>query len=834
MLASSLIGLSVDSTGVIDGVTKAKRSINTLGDSAKKSGKDVSEGMKGAGDSGKTAADKIDSSTKRMIASIERQALSLGKTKSEYYAQIAAINGTEKALGPYIQKLAAAERAAKEAGDSQGKLGLSSASLKSHLAGLAGLFSIGMFASWTKGVIDAADNLNDLTKSTGLSISTLNGLKLAAEQSGSDLDGTAQAIRKLAVNMGENAQKYADIGITAKEPLEAFKQLADVFSSIQDPQQRAAFGAEALGKSWASAAPLLAEGGKNIGEMVAKGAALSGVTEEMAAQADELNDNLAMLRATTDGLGQKFVADLVPGLTQITGAMQEAYIEGGKLRALWVGLGGVGAAIFTDDLLTEQQKRLKLIREYNDKIATNKDQVTSIFAAPPVKLRLNAEIVELTKKRDALLKESEEIFRPKNPANSNEDMFTEGQVDAYLKREKQAADLQKRLQSFINPPSEKKQGAAKESEYDKLVKTLRQDVAGAYAEAEAAANGYNRSQTDFAKLKLGDIWKSFSAEQQKVIAGYFDERSEQEKTTAAIVAGKAREKKAREDSHRLAKQEADDAGKRTKSVDDYIAKLIEEATTVNMSASELANYRDEQILLSNQMVKGTAAWDAQIAKMKAARAAIKDLNKDWKVGLKDGLQAYIDNAGFTAKNVESVVGKAFSGMDDALTNFVMTGKLQFADLTKSIISDMIKMVIQQQITAPLANMASTAFSSFFGTASANGNAFDRGNLTAFANGGAFTNQIATRPTVAPMALFGEAGPEAIMPLTRLSNGRLGVQSQGGGGVTNNISIVINSDGTSSEKSDGNASAKELAQRIRTVVQDVLYQEHRNGGMLARG
>ena len=64
-----------------------------------------------------------------------------------------------------------------------------------------------------------------------------------------------------------------------------------------------------------------------------------------------------------------------------------------------------------------------------------------------------------------------------------------------------------------------------------------------------------------------------------------------------------------------------------------------------------------------------------------------------------------------------------------------------------------------------------------------GNAFDHGNIIAFARGG-----IVGRPTIFPMArgmgLMGEAGPEAVVPLKRMPSGNLGVE--GGGGVTVNI------------------------------------------------
>ncbi len=52
---------------------------------------------------------------------------------------------------------------------------------------------------------------------------------------------------------------------------------------------------------------------------------------------------------------------------------------------------------------------------------------------------------------------------------------------------------------------------------------------------------------------------------------------------------------------------------------------------------------------------------------------------------------------------------------------------------------------------------------------------------AFALGGAFTNGIVTEPTAFPFGLMGEAGPEAIMPLTRGPDGALGVSAHGGPG-----------------------------------------------------
>lgn len=228
----------------------------------------------------------------------------------------------------FQRNLSASETASNGLKSAMGALGLS-------------ISAVGMMAL-VKGAIDSADSLKDLSKSTHLTVSDLAGLKLAAKQSGTDIEGVAASVNKLSVNMGKNAEKFAAIGITAKDPLEAFKQLADVFVSIEDPQQQAAFGAEALGKSWASAAPLLAEGSAKIGEMVEKGKKLSGVTEEMAARAAEFNDMMAVTSTRLGGIGTGVATQVLPGLNEWLGVVDKLIEKHGLLLG---GLAGIGAGI---------------------------------------------------------------------------------------------------------------------------------------------------------------------------------------------------------------------------------------------------------------------------------------------------------------------------------------------------------------------------------------------------------------------------------------------------------------------------------------------------------
>lgn len=213
-------------------------------------------------------------------------------------------------------------------------------SAKNVLAMLGIGASLAYFTSIVKGAIDANDHLNDLNKTTSITVENLAGLRFASQQTGAQLDGTAAAINKLAQNMGKDAEKFRALGITAKDPIEAFKQLSDIFVAIQDPQRRAAVMADALGKSWQGAAPLLSEGSARIAQMVSEGAKLSGVTQQIVEPSDEFNDKLVML--TTNGGAWTAVLNRILPLLNATA---DGMIEAGKGTTVWSTMGGVLAEV---------------------------------------------------------------------------------------------------------------------------------------------------------------------------------------------------------------------------------------------------------------------------------------------------------------------------------------------------------------------------------------------------------------------------------------------------------------------------------------------------------
>lgn len=114
---------------------------------------------------------------------------------------------------------------------------------------------------------------------------------------------------------------------------------------------------------------------------------------------------------------------------------------------------------------------------------------------------------------------------------------------------------------------------------------------------------------------------------------------------------------------------------------------------------------------------------------------------------------------------------------------------------------------------------------------AKGAAFQAGGVTAFASGG-----VVNSPTMFPMrggvGLMGEAGAEAIMPLTRTSNGDLGVKAVGAGTVVN-TSININVSGGTKEQNEdaGKRISAAVRQAIDDTVVSVIMREKRPGGVL---
>ena len=240
--------------------------------------------------------------------------------------------------------------------------------LKTAFTGFAATLTAGFLTDIVQQVVDAQDALSDLNKSTAISVETLSGLAFAAKTTGGDLDSIATAINKLQVNIGKDPEKYKQLGIDAKNGYDAFKQLADIFVAIEEPETRAAVAAEAIGKAWAGSAAGLSEGGKGFDALVQKGKALSGVTEESAARAAELNSKLDVLKARAGGAATELVNSLVPSLDRTAARMEALAAQGHGLQAVFVGLIGLAKLPFDLALGEVDMSRKGQIADLEEKL----------------------------------------------------------------------------------------------------------------------------------------------------------------------------------------------------------------------------------------------------------------------------------------------------------------------------------------------------------------------------------------------------------------------------------------------------------------------------------
>lgn len=197
--------------------------------------------------------------------------------------------------------------------------------------------------------------------------------------------------------------------------------------------------------------------------------------------------------------------------------------------------------------------------------------------------------------------------------------------------------------------------------------------------------------------------------------------------------------------------------------------------------------------------------------------------RDWKTGLNSGIRNYFTEAQNFAKQTEDLVKTAFSGMEDALVNFVKTGKLDFKSLADSIITDLIRIQIRQSIVG-----AASSASGWLGTMLSAGVSYFTGEPSASAStGGTMTGlkvhkfDVGTDYVPKDMLAMVHRG-EKIVPAKYNKGGE--------GGQTYNVSIQVNSDGSSAVDSPSNS--MDFARKLETAIKSVLVNEKRNGGLLA--
>lgn len=211
---------------------------------------------------------------------------------------------------------------------------------------------------------------------------------------------------------------------------------------------------------------------------------------------------------------------------------------------------------------------------------------------------------------------------------------------------------------------------------------------------------------------------------------------------------------------------------------DAVNKSIETNATTQIGSYDALNNKITELRnnLQNMAVAGeagTPAFDAMKNEYVEATNQMENANTQ-----------VANAAGVDWKNIASSIK---TNLASALTTPLQEGETAFqrlGNVAMNIISMIAQAMLEKLVISPFIDALSGSgigkgISGFFGGLfkNAKGNAFENGQVKAFANGG-----IVSSPTLFPMkngtGLMGEAGAEAIMPLKRTSNGRLGVEATG--------------------------------------------------------
>jgi hypothetical protein len=191
-----------------------------------------------------------------------------------------------------------------------------------------------------------------------------------------------------------------------------------------------------------------------------------------------------------------------------------------------------------------------------------------------------------------------------------------------------------------------------------------------------------------------------------------------------------------------------------------------------------------------------------------------------------------------------------NSMGDALTSIVDGTKSvsdAFKDMARAIIAELYQIYVVKKITGMISSAIYGGLSGgtlaggyspggkTYGSGAeinamqlANGGAFYGGNVIPFANGGVVGHPTNFGMSGGRRGLMGEAGPEAIMPLKRGANGKLGVQAEGGAGdviIHQNFNFQANGD--DSVKKIIAQAAPQIAQMTKSSI----ISDRRRGGQM---
>lgn len=745
--------------------------------------------------------------------------------------------------------------------DDQTRAGIES--VKTSMAGLGA--TIGVFAAgatvaagaiaeiarqtvglW-KDQINLADSMDEMSVRMGMSITQMTSWKAAAEMNGTSLESMAAGTRMLAKHMTEHGAALRKAGIDTTDTNKAFEQLSDMFKGMNDPVARLDLATRLFGRGLGQQLlPMLVQGSEAMREIREATDPYGEALTRLSPEAQKLNDSLYLMGVNFKQAAAEGVFPLVKMFNdQMLPALREVAKEGSLLKTLWVGFGGAMKIGFADPWNQTLLGAKATLQQFMADVETLLAKVT-FGKVSALHLREAQRFADAAKKTLAEATGS----APKPPGAAP--AVPAANTDAT------AAALAGGLRN--------KGGKGRASEADRLIQSIREKVAVTQAEIDGNAKlteGEKLALKTMVDLRDGKL-KATDAEKVKLATDL-----------EALLTNEAR----------LAqmKTERENMEARTKVMgkmvdqDIKVADLIAKTTEANrehadglrfelsiLGLSESAKARAQamrqidiklarDLLAAERELANRVDEDGRNTDLEAAQAQLRDgaeaarrevgavldateaRSRDVFAGMSDAATAYFSGLENQARHAGASLTAIFRGVEDVLTKFFETGKLNVKDFFAVIRHEMAA-TMARQMAAPINQMLSGGITSLlkgvFGGASAPaasmgfGMAGDAGTLLGFAGGGDHAGGF---------RIVGERGPEleATGP-SRIFNAAqtrdiLSGANSGDGGVTVNQTLNFAVD---SPQAARQAVMAMMPQIQAATVAGVIEARRRGGAMRA--
>lgn len=336
--------------------------------------------------------------------------------------------------------------------------------------------------------------------------------------------------------------------------------------------------------------------------------------------------------------------------------------------------------------------------------------------------------------------------------------------------------------------------------YDKLIKQQKEQIALAGQNTELAKLKYQVSQ--------GELTSLTEAQKQTLLqnAALIDQQKIREQL-AAYEANLA-DSNASARASNQAELTGYGQGSRMRERMQEMLRIREEFQQKNVDLQRQYQSGDiSEDLYRQELALNKRYLDERLRDQESYYSASDAQRSDWTTGMREGFANWADTASDYASQSADLVNNAMSGLVGNISDALAGNKVDWEDWASSVLQSMQKIILNAMLVDSLRSASNSGFFSSIGGmfgagAGAASGSTPSGAYNSAASGiklnakggayaseslSAYSNSIVSTPTYFAFAkgagLMGEAGPEAIMPLTRSADGSLGVRMVGSPGST---------------------------------------------------